>query len=134
MQPLSKEAAEFVASPVGQGLLTDESLWFRLVRRDGTYEYVSPNVQRYLGYRPEEFVALDPTDFIHPDEIGVSKEVMAALEAGPLRAIYRMKHKDGHYLWVSSHVQMERDLMVIIGRPVPPRLRGIDWQHVDAFL
>lgn len=134
MEPRSPEARAFVESAIGQGLLTDESLWFRLVARDGEYLFVSPSVRDFLGYRPEDFVTMAPQEFIHPDELPVAGKLMAAIDVGPVNAIYRMKHKNGEYVWVSSHVEMRDGLMVIVGRRVPERLRGAGWKHVEPFL
>lgn len=37
--------------------------------RDGRYTYVSPNVRTILGYEPEELLAQDPLESVHPDDL-----------------------------------------------------------------
>lgn len=134
MEPRSPEAKAFVDSPIGKGLLSDKSLWFRLTNEAGEYLYVSPQVKVFLGYEPDEFRNLSGYDIIHPDEINVAGDALRALEDGPINAIYRMKHKDGEYIWVSSHLQKMGPIVLTLGRSVPERLQGFAWQHVDPFL
>ncbi len=134
MEPLGPEAKAFVDSPVGQGLMSDDSLWFRLVSLDGHYLFVSPQVTKFLGYEPEAFKTLKPQEVFHEDELHLSATVMASLHKGPINATYRMRHKDGHFVWVNSFVQQMGDMMIILGRDVPERLGGASWKHVEPFL
>jgi PAS domain S-box-containing protein len=65
---------------------------------DGLMTYLSPSVQRVLGYAPEELVGRDSFDFIHADD---AEQVAAAIRAvmespdGTGLAEYRFRHADG---------------------------------------
>ena len=75
------------------------------VRADGTPLYVSPSSRQLLGWEPEELLALDPElDIVHPeDRVARQQAIDEVLATGqPGSAIYRVQHRDGHYLWVES--------------------------------
>jgi two-component system sensor histidine kinase/response regulator len=76
--------------------------------------YVSPNATRVLGYSVEEMT--EAPDFyartMHPDDREITKVEIAQgiLEkAGVIETERRVRHKDGHYLWMHSHVSPEYD-------------------------
>ena len=74
--------------------------------------YVSPALQRILGFEPEAYVARNAFDFVHPDDLPEVRARLAALEAGsePASAIlFRMRHVDGHYVWIEMSVTVVRD-------------------------
>ena len=67
---------------------------------DGTVQYISPSVERILGYKIEELIGRKIFDFLHPDDINI---VVAALtpgtpaeEIGPSLEL-RLRHKDGSW-------------------------------------
>jgi PAS domain S-box-containing protein len=77
-------------------------------------DYISPNVERILGF-PMEEVRAQP-DFwmsrIHPDDREHVREFDAraiAEHADHLEMEYRFQHKDGTYLWLVSYVRIEYD-------------------------
>src|SRR3972149_11046693 len=39
------------------------------IRPDGNIAYVSPSVERTLGYKPEEFIGKAASDLVHPDDL-----------------------------------------------------------------
>ncbi|HEV3048978.1 MAG TPA: PAS domain S-box protein, partial [Longimicrobium sp.] len=65
---------------------------------DGVMTYLSPSIQRVLGYAPEELQGRNSFDFIHPDD---AAGVVAAIESVVTRptgtgyAEYRFRHADG---------------------------------------
>jgi len=92
-----------VASPTMAALLNCET---------GTYEYIDPSVERYLGYTAQEMLLSGPlflASLLHPDDwkhaanpqgplpfAGWSPgEGAAALDDGELR----LKHRDGFWRW-----------------------------------
>jgi two-component system cell cycle sensor histidine kinase/response regulator CckA len=84
----------------------------------GPHVYASPQMQRLLGYSPEEWEA-DPTLFgriIHPDDRERVLAGAAALrETGePFRAEYRYLAPDGRIVWVYDEAHLVRDSA---GRP-----------------
>lgn len=69
-----------------------------------TTRYISPSVERRLGYRPVDMLGRNALELIHPDDL---PQVMAALQAAntarvPVQLAYRYRHADGHYLWLES--------------------------------
>ena len=75
------------------------------VSESGTTSYVSPQVEKILGYRPEEVDAGDPFwGLLHPeDRERVVAEDEHANETGePYSAEYRMLHRDGRVVWVRN--------------------------------
>lgn len=90
-----------------------------LIGADGRRLYASPASQRILGYTPEEAAAQRLADVIHPDD---APRILPVLAAHPERTmlIYRMRHKDGGYVWVETTgntVEMpggERQRLIIV--------------------
>ncbi|MCX7921902.1 MAG: PAS domain S-box protein [Clostridia bacterium] len=76
-------------------------------KADGTFIYISPSSIQLLGYLPNELASCSPFDLIHPDDMDrISKsrrEFLKTLE--PYTQGYRMKRKDGRYIWVESSVK-----------------------------
>jgi PAS domain S-box-containing protein len=67
--------------------------------------YMSPAVTNVEGYRPEELVGTDAAEHTHPDDVEVlQRRVTALLEnpGKPMAAIWRRRHKDGHWLWLEG--------------------------------
>jgi len=68
--------------------------------RDGTRRYVSPSVERSLGYRAEELIGKTPFDLVHPDDAGELQKIFAAGVATPgflVTKEYRIRSKDGSW-------------------------------------
>ncbi|MDO8612143.1 MAG: PAS domain S-box protein, partial [Dehalococcoidia bacterium] len=72
---------------------------------DGALRYVSPSVQRTLGYEPEELVGKNPSDLVHPDDLpavmAAVAENLRSLEPGPLLEA-RLRHRDGSWRVVEA--------------------------------
>jgi len=66
--------------------------------------YVSPSVENLLGYDPDELTNVRAIDLLHPEDRERCKRVVTeALEAGQRpRVEFRIRTKDGGYLWVES--------------------------------
>ena len=76
---------------------------------------ISDNIKDILGYTVDEVLKGDvrPADLIHSDDIERVKDIgQKAIDAG-LTAFdttpYRMKKKDGSYIWVSDYSTVNRD-------------------------
>ncbi len=80
---------------------------------DGTYTYVSPSVKDLLGYSPRELIGSNPYHLFHPDDLEriakESHEPTIAGEAYP-SIQYRIKRKDGSYIWFDTATQPIKDL------------------------
>lgn len=76
------------------------------INEEGTTLYASPQLKQVLGYTPEEWMA-DPDMWdkvLHPDD---HEEVAAASDRAdvtlePFAMEYRMRHKDGHWVWIND--------------------------------
>ena len=66
--------------------------------------YVSPAIRTVLGHEPADLIGLSPRGVIHPDDWpAVLDQVAAAQEhGGNAEATYRVRHKDGHHVWVEG--------------------------------
>lgn len=82
---------------------------------DGTFLYVSPAIQSFLGYTPEELVQQSALDLFHPEDIDAIKQHIAQAVARRegVTYTYRVRHKDGRYLWGETNSQ-----------PVPDPITG----------
>ena len=66
--------------------------------------YVSPASKGLLGYDPDEMMAMDPHDTVHPeDAAALTRHFEAVVEGdGSDTANFRMRHKDDRYIWVEA--------------------------------
>ncbi|WP_245864375.1 PAS domain-containing hybrid sensor histidine kinase/response regulator [Paenibacillus donghaensis] len=98
---------------------------------DGTLHYVSPSVERLLGYSPDEMIGTKRLVYYHEED------VPEMVEEGNLYAdnevfTRRVRHKDGHYLWIESSFQVLRgengevEQVMTIARDVTERHRMED--------
>jgi PAS domain S-box-containing protein len=71
-----------------------------ILAADGVMTYLSPSIQRVLGYAPEELVGRNSFDFIHPDDAaGVAAAIQSVVTSadGTGYAEYRFRHADGEW-------------------------------------
>ena len=81
---------------------------------DSTVLFVTPAVQRVLGYTVAEVVGRKTLSLTHPDDIGKAIGVFTRLvQAGPGAPIetyeFRALHKDGTWRWLEGHPRIEFD-------------------------
>lgn len=87
------------------------------MRADGERLYVSPSARDILGWTPLEMLG-SRWSLVHPDDRELQKQTMDDVIASgePRTAIYRVQHKDGHYVWIEA-----------VTRPIPSTDReGMD--------
>lgn len=76
----------------------------------GLYEYVSPAALPVLGYRPEELIGTSRWDITDPDidraAMSTAFHRMLADPTRPEVMTLRLRHKDGHWLWVQSSARL----------------------------
>lgn len=70
--------------------------------------FVSPSVERVLGYQPRELIGTNPLDFVHPDDLDHAVEAIEAVKqsggtfaTGAIRA----RHKDGSWRTMEAVLQ-----------------------------
>jgi len=73
---------------------------------DGIVQYMSPGVTGLTGYTPEEVVGRKRTDFYHVEDhpkVGVPEGQESFV------SVNRIRHKDGHYVWIETSQKLIRD-------------------------
>lgn len=115
---------------------------FMILNEEGKYEFVSPNIERIMGFKPEEFLNKDNFHFIHPEDHQlVAGRFEKALEdfGSTQRSSFRAKHKNGGYVWVEVNGRFLRDqydklvAYLVVRSKKPPReeieanLRKLSW-------
>ncbi|MDJ0600002.1 MAG: EAL domain-containing protein [Crocosphaera sp.] len=70
----------------------------------GMYQYVSQVSYQLLGYFPQALIGRSIASFCHPQDHPLIKQFYQELQQKKSSAsvIYRMVHKDGHYLWIET--------------------------------
>jgi PAS domain S-box-containing protein len=70
-----------------------------------TRTFISPSVEEILGYTPDELVGNSPYDNIHADDEAYVREIMQSVvfEGKSATIEYRMRRKDGSYIWFESN-------------------------------
>ncbi|MEL7832564.1 sensor histidine kinase [Fodinibius sp. Rm-B-1B1-1] len=82
------------------------------------YEYMSPYVEKMLGYTVEEILGRGKEfilDLIHPDDLERLNREVKQMEGEQLEeqftqtTEFRIKRKDGHYIWVNNQRSLVKD-------------------------
>lgn len=75
---------------------------------DGRYLWVSPSVERILGYSPEELIGTDPYELFHPSDAESIRDQThqpAVSGDGNILIRYQIRRADGAYVWFESLTQ-----------------------------
>lgn len=77
---------------------------------EGDYLFVSPSCQKLLGYRPDELIGRSAYAFFHPEDLDeIRKSHRTILDQTSDHTVsYRIRRKDGQYLWVETNSKMVR--------------------------
>lgn len=75
---------------------------------DSTIRYVSPSVEKLLGYSAEEMIGTKRADYYHSSD---AQKILNNEEHLTDNASFtrRVRHKEGHYLWIESTYQIMRN-------------------------
>jgi len=96
----------------------------RVTNLQGVNLYLSPSHFKHLGYSMEERVGKSNFDIVHPDDverlIKLFSERLASIQEGlppnqRIAAEYRVRHADGHYIWLETVGDILRDAQ---GKPM----------------
>ena len=101
-------------------------------RLDSELLYLSPAAFSLSGYRPDELVGRRALDLMHPEDQARVRQAYQRLiaskgAAGPLRVEYRLRRKDGGYVWIEASPRLVVDAagepveFVDVGRDVSVR-------------
>ena len=93
------------APPAGLNLLAHVPEMVTISDRRGVIVYANPATERVSGYSPEEFMALDPFERMHPEDRLRCEEAFEELANSPGLSIsleHRVRRKDGAWRWVEG--------------------------------
>ncbi|MEO7104173.1 MAG: PAS domain S-box protein [Gemmatimonadaceae bacterium] len=78
---------------------------------DGRILYISPAVSAILGYQPRQIEGHYPSEFFHEDDPTTMDDILEVLRTtnGVSRAEHRLRHADGHYVWLETAGRAVRD-------------------------
>ena len=80
-------------------------------RADGSRAYVSPASRALLGFEPHEIMDTDFQTFLHREDhdriVGAYARFVA--DGDRETQTYRLRHRDGRYIWVEAHWVAARD-------------------------
>jgi PAS domain S-box-containing protein len=77
--------------------------------------FISPSIKTLLGYEPQEVLAGDRpmqlVQFVHPDDRQALVDTLSQINRGRTqsRVEWRMRHKDGHYVWLETLIKLDLD-------------------------
>ena len=74
------------------------------------FTFVSPSYETQLGYGQDELLGRPVTDLVHPDDLAEILDIIAehyqTLDPNPITTEYRMRRKNGDYLWFETRGQV----------------------------
>jgi len=101
----------------------------------GVIRYVSAACRRLLGVEMTDLVGSRVEDLVHADDDAAAVFRLDD-QTSPValrREIYRLRHRDGHYVWVESNLQRSQDAeLIAITRDVSARIAT--QQKIEAAL
>jgi len=103
-----------------------------LIEPDGIAAFVSPAVERFLGYAPEELLGANLFGLIHPEDVD---RVVAAFADRLVRpgigepTLFRFRTREGDWRWleaIGTNAGGEADVlgMIVVARDVTRRVRA----------
>jgi diguanylate cyclase (GGDEF)-like protein/PAS domain S-box-containing protein len=141
-EELKRAADELAKSEEHYRLLTEQSSdLVRLLDLDGRVTYVSPSVERMLGYTAEEYKQLPTISLMHQSELEIAKKILSDVNSGKAEGglvTYRLRHKNGEYRWFEVRWGVIKDSQGNVrelhtaGRDVTARREADDRLHSYA--
>ncbi len=86
-----------------QLLLENASEVITIYEKDGTVRYISPSVEKILGYTQEELINTKDADKVHPESREDVQELFKQLLANPNESTisqYQYLNSEGEYVWI----------------------------------
>jgi len=92
------------------------------------HEFINQHAYlKVLGYSEDEIIGKRPKDLIHPDDIKrAANAIKRGLLKGETKDEFRIKHKDGHFVWLETIGKFFKDKdgekkLLIISRDITDR-------------
>ncbi|MDO3409482.1 PAS domain S-box protein [Saccharibacillus sp. CPCC 101409] len=102
-------------------------------KTDGTLLYVSPSVERTLGYKPEEMIGRNRTAFYHSGD-ATKMMIEGTLYSENDTFERRVMHKKGHMLWVETSFRLIRNRLGELSRVLVIARDITERKHKDLIL
>jgi PAS domain S-box-containing protein len=105
VEELDREIRDLESESRFRALIEKSAEVISLTAPDGTTLYMSPSVERMLGYRPSDLVGKHVFEFVHSDDRGPLQETLATLlqTPGSSRLVeFRAHHRNGEIRWVEA--------------------------------
>jgi PAS domain S-box-containing protein len=106
-------------------------------------EFITPSALERIGVPPERLIGTEILQYVHPEDREAAEAAYRAVAAGQDRGVvqYRLRHADGHFLWVEIELKLVRSPvtgapMSIIGASrdvTAKRMAEITLQAEQAF-
>lgn len=100
----SRAVKEVEATNEFYGRILEQSFdYVFIVGEAGDIKYISPSVERVMGYEPEELLGQNSFEYLHPDDRQQAFEALAEVMQKPDEEVtveYRTKHADGSWRWI----------------------------------
>ncbi|PWW02765.1 two-component system sporulation sensor kinase A [Paenibacillus cellulosilyticus] len=98
---------------------------------DGMIVFVSPAIIKQLGYEPEELIGKYAYEYWHPDDLNNAWLRKGNSDQSDSRiTVYRIRHKNGHYIWQEAHSKKIRNTagdiqhVISMGRDITERIHS----------
>lgn len=99
-------------------ILEHSSDYVMVVDENANVDYISPAVERILGYTPEELEGTDAFEHIHPEDLSMASEAFIDVlkhRDEEHTAEYRVRHANGSWRWLEVRGRNRLDDSVIEG-------------------
>jgi PAS domain S-box-containing protein len=119
-----------------RSLVQNSSDIITVLEADGTINYVSPSVERILGYKPEEVVGNNAFEYIHPQEtLSVKEKFTEILKQPGLVLLSEIKLRHGADKWIYVEVAVNNLLEEASTKGVVVNCRDItERKQAEALL
>ncbi len=84
-------------------ILSHTSDYIMIVDDSGVVSYVSPVIERMMGFSPEEIIGMNAFELVHPDDMDPAAETFSRVVSNPAEEFveeFRAKDKDGSWVWL----------------------------------
>lgn len=108
--------------------ITSSTLGFR-------YTYASPGCLIVFGCAPGELVNTVPADRMHSDEMEATYALFCQVASGEQEhqdATYRIRHTQGHWVWVEAKLALVRDLVTRQPASITWSIRDVSERKTQA--
>lgn len=81
------------------------------VQLDGSSNYISPAIERLLGWTPVEMAGRSSDSFVHPEDRGHLLKAFGEMARGrdSVTLEHRLLHRDGQTVWGETRMRLVRD-------------------------